>query len=271
MGLDLVAADQQDWFDYAASHMSDLLDAYSIHVFWDYWDTAKLEQRLEGVHAIVAAMPPTARKPVYSMEYGVRGIKTLGTTKFVDPGVWDAKQQIPITQTNVNAFQQGWFDVLAAQLGFAGTVKWDSYYGNYDNTPQAYYMLGQWDDNNVWPVNPIYDVVRLFTQVTRPGWNITSIEQDSILDTRLAASYAGPNGEVTVVGLDRAGGQLNGSSATLVPYAIGGLPRSTTFHLIEWNQNGDGRTAEAGTVVTDDVGVARIDVPLQAIFALTVA
>jgi len=44
MGLDLVENHQQDWFDYAASHMSDLLDAYSIHVFWDYWDTAKLEQ-----------------------------------------------------------------------------------------------------------------------------------------------------------------------------------------------------------------------------------
>jgi hypothetical protein len=130
-------------------------------------------------------------------------------------------------------------------------------------------MLGQWDDNNLWRVNPIYNVVRLFTQAVRPGWNVTSVEQDSILDTRLAATYAGPNGEVTVVGLDRAGGQLNGSSPTLVPYAIGGLPPSTTLHLTEWNQNGDGRTTDAGTVTTNDLGVARIDVPLQAIFALT--
>ena len=99
MGLDLVATNQQTWFDYAATHMSDILDAYSIHVFWDYWDTAKLEQRLEDVRAIVDAEP--AHKPVYSMEYGVRGIKTIGTTNFVDPGVWDTTQQIPITQTNV--------------------------------------------------------------------------------------------------------------------------------------------------------------------------
>jgi hypothetical protein len=267
MGLDLVATDQRTWFDYAATKMSDLLDAYSIHVFWDYWDTAKLEQRLRDVRAIVDAEP--ARKPVYSMEYGVRGIRTIGTTNFVDPGVWDATQQIPVTQTNVNAFQQGWFDILAAQLGFAGTVKWDSYYGKYDNTPQAYYMLGQWDENGIWRVNPIYDVVRLFTEVTRPGWNVTGVEQDSLLDTRLAASYAGPNGELTVVGLDRAGGQLNGISPTLVPYAIGGLPPATTFHLVEWNRDGDGRTAGAGSVVTDDVGVARFDVSLQAMFALT--
>ena len=160
MGLDLLAEDQRIWFDYAATKMSDLLDAYSIHVFWDYWDTAKLEQRLEDVRAIVDGMPQAARKPVYSMEYGVRGIKKIGTTTFVNPGVWDASEQIPVTQTNVNAFQQGWFDVLAAQLGYAGTVKWDSYYGKYDDTPQAYYMLGQWDENGIWRVNPIYDVVR---------------------------------------------------------------------------------------------------------------
>jgi hypothetical protein len=285
MGLDLVATNQEAWFDYAANNMSDLLDAYSIHVFWDYWDTAKLEQRLREVHDIIANMPPAARKPVYAMEYGVRGIRTIGTTSFGDPGVWDATQQIPVTQTNVNAFQQGWFDVLAAQLGFAGTVKWDSYYGKYDNGSQAYYMLGQWDDNMIWRVNPVYGVVRLFTQVTCPGWNVTSVEQDSMLDTRLAASYAqdsmldtrlaasyaGPSGELTVVGLDRAGGQLNSFSSTLVACAIGGLPPSTTFRLVEWNRDGDGQTAEAGTVVTDDLGVARIDLPLQAIFALTTA
>jgi hypothetical protein len=269
MGLDLVLTDQQTWFDYAATHMSDLLDAYSIHVFWDYWDTAKIESRLQGVHDILAAMPAADQKPVYSMEYGVRGIRAIGTTNFVDPGVWDETQQIPVTETNVNAFQQAWFDVLAAQLGYAGTVKWDSYYSKYDNGSQAYFMLGHWDDNGIWRINPIYNVVRFFTQVTRPGWDVTAVEQDSPFDTRLAASYAGPSGQLTVVGLDRAGGQLNGNSPTLVPYAIGGLPIATTFKLVEWNRAGDGTTNDAGTVTTDDAGVASFIVPLQAVFALT--
>ena len=269
MGLDLVQDDQRTWFDYAATHMNDLLDAYSIHVFWDYWDTAKLERRLKEVRAIVDALPPEARKPLYAMEYGVRGIRQSGTVKFVDPGVWDEQQQIPVTQTNVNAFQQAWFDVQSAALGYAGTVKWDSYFGKYDNGDQAYYMLGRWDDAGIWPVNPVYNVVRLLTAATRPAWNVTAVEQDSILDTRLTASYAGAGGELTVVGLDRAGGQLNGASTTLVPYAVGGLPPSTTFHLVEWNRDGDGRDVDAGSVTTDEAGVARVDVPLQAVFALT--
>src|SRR5262249_45322539 len=145
MGLDLVQDNQEAWFAYAASHMSDLLDAYSIHVFWDYWDTAKLQRRLDEVHAILAAMPPEAQKPVYAMEYGVRGIRQIGADRFIDPGVWDEQQRIPLTQTNVNAFQQAWFDIYSAALGYAGTVKWDSYFGKYDNGNQAYFMIGQWD------------------------------------------------------------------------------------------------------------------------------
>jgi hypothetical protein len=269
MGLDLVATNQQAWFDYAATHMNDLLDAYSIHVFWDYWDTAKLEQRLRDVRTIVDALPADEQKPLYSMEYGVRGIKQIGTRTFTDPGVWDATQQIPLTQTNVNAFQQAWFDVESAALGYAGTVKWDSYFGRYDNGSQAYFMIGQWDDGGVWPTYPVYNVVRLLTATTRPGWNVTSVENDSILDTRLAAAYAGPNGELTVVGLDRQGGQLNDASATVVPYAVGGLPASATFRLLEWNRDGDGRNADAGTVTSDEAGVAQFGVPQQGMFALT--
>lgn len=130
-------------------------------------------------------------------------------------------------------------------------------------------MIGHWDDSGIWPTYPVYDVVRLLTATTRPGWNVTSVEKDSIFDTRLAASYAGPNGELTVVGLDRQGGQINGPSATVVPYAIGGLPPSTTFRLLEWNRDGDGRNVDAGTVTTDAAGVAQISVPQQGVFALT--
>ncbi len=71
-GPDTGAPNQDVWFQYLAAHMSDILDAYSIHVFWDYWDTQKLVDRLTEVRAIVDALRENARKPIYVTEYGVR-------------------------------------------------------------------------------------------------------------------------------------------------------------------------------------------------------
>src|SRR5207302_4461073 len=45
-GPDTGAPNQDVWLQYLATHMADILDAYSIHVFWDYWDTQKLVDRL---------------------------------------------------------------------------------------------------------------------------------------------------------------------------------------------------------------------------------
>lgn len=271
MGGDLVRGNnlpdptnQQIWFDYMAQHMSDILDAWSVHAFWDYWDTDKLQARLTEVRAIWDQEPPDERKPLYWTEYGVRGIKTIGTTKFVDPGVWDATQQIPLTQTNVNAFQHAWFDVLSARLGYLGTIKWDSYFGKYDNTPQAYWMIGP--PQAGWPTYPIYNVVRLWTMSVRPGWKTIGVVGSSA--TQLLTAYTGA-GDLTVIGLDTAGSQLNTSSPVQTVYSIGGLPPSTSLHLAVWNENGDGLTVPDPDVVVDHAGVAVFSVPVHAVFALT--
>ncbi len=87
-GPDTGAPNQQVWFQYMADHMSDLLDAYSIHVFWDYWDTQKIVDRLTEVRAIVDALPQAGRKPLYVTEYGVRGLRQVNGVATGDPGVW---------------------------------------------------------------------------------------------------------------------------------------------------------------------------------------
>jgi hypothetical protein len=87
--------------------------------------------------------------------------------------------------------------------------------------------------------------------------------------TRLLAVYAGPAGRWTVIGLDRAGAQLNTASTTDVPYSIGGLPPSTVFRLVPWNETGDGLDGPATAVTTDPAGVASFVVPQNAAFALT--
>jgi hypothetical protein len=262
-GPDVGPPDQQAWLQYMASHMADILDAYSIHVFWDYFDTQKLVDRLTEVRALVDALPQSGRKPLYVSEYGVRGLRTFNGATAGDPGVWE--DGTPITQTNVNAFQQAWFDVLAARLGYVGTSKWDSYFGRYDNGTQAYYMIGSPADG--WPLYPIYNSLRLLTATVGRGWRTVNVDSVSN-DSRLLAAYVGKAGEHTVVGLDTAGAQLNTVSPTVVSYTIGGLPLSRSFQVTIWNAAGDGLVGQPAPAATDAAGVVTISVPQQAVFAL---
>jgi hypothetical protein len=268
MGGDLVRGpgtgnNQQVWFDYMAQHMSDILDAWSIHVFWDYWDTQKLQDRLYEVRAIWDAEPVAQRKPLYVAEYGVRGLRSFNGVN-ADPGFW--QDGTPISETNVSAFQHAWFDVLSAQLGYLGTSKWDSYFGMYGQPPQAYYMIGS--PQNGWPLYPLYYLLRLTTSTVKRGWSVVAV--DPVPETtRLVAAYVGTTGQRTLIGLDTAGAQLNTTSTTSVPYTIGGLPPSRRLHLAVWNEAGDGMVVPSQVVTTDAAGVVTFTVPEQGVFVLT--
>ncbi len=263
-GPDTGAPNQNVWFQYLAAHMSDILDAYSIHVFWDYWDTQKLVDRLTEVRAIVDALPQKARKPIYVTEYGVRGLRTFDGAAQVDPGVWE--DGTPITQTNISAFQHAWFDVLAADLGFLGTSKWDSYYGKYDNGSQAYYVIGA--PQNGWPLYPMYNLLQLFTATVKRGWQVVAM--DSVPGTsRILSAYLGKSKQLTVIGLDTVGAQLNAGTTTTTSYSIAGFPPSKPVNLLIWNANADGLVAPKQVVTADANGVVAVTFPQHAVFVLT--
>jgi hypothetical protein len=213
------------------------------------------------VRAIWNLDPPAGRKPLYVTEYGVRGLRTFNGVK-ADPGFW--ANGTPLTQTNVNAFQHAWFDVLSARAGYLGTVKWDSYFGKYDNSPQAYYMIGP---PPLWAEYPVYWVLRLWTSSVKPSWQVVGL--DLAGGPKVATAYRGPADALTVIGLDRDGAQLNGASGTDVQYRVGGVAPNQTLQLKVWNATGDGTIAPARTVTADDAGVATFSVPLQGVFALT--
>ena len=64
MGGDLLFNKQQEWFDFLATReMADLLDAYSIHVYWDYRSPAKIANRLTGVRGHRSACRRIAGSP----------------------------------------------------------------------------------------------------------------------------------------------------------------------------------------------------------------
>src|SRR5438876_791133 len=119
IGGDLVGAGQGPWFKFMAGRMSDVLDGYSVPIYWEAWDTEKLARRLSEVRDIVAGLPARARKPLYVTEFGVKGHRSAAHP---EPGL-DQDGRLIVTSIE-NAFQHAWFDVLAARLGYVATVKW---------------------------------------------------------------------------------------------------------------------------------------------------
>ena len=288
MGGDLVESggerDHEVWFRYMTTNMSDIVDAYSEHIYWWYYQAAvgtvgRFEFRLRDIRKLVVDDTPTEkRRPTYIMEFAVRGNNTApGKPTVISHAYYEDGTEM--RRTNIAAFQQLWFNIAAAQLGFTGTAKWDLYWGLYDLSSagnQSYWMIDSTPDG--WRVFPSYHALRLLLSTTERGWQVVRVEpwaQDD-WDPRVAddaekelAAYVGPEGALTVVGLDTHGRALNGVSADTSSYSIGGLPPATTFELAVWNATGNGENSIAAEVTTSAAGVARFEVPLHAAFALT--
>ena len=272
MGGDLTRSEQgpsqAEWLKYMASHMGDLLDAWSVHVYWDFWDTEKIDQRLMSeVRTIVSTIPPEQHRPLYVTEFGVRGLETFeGETSF-NPGSWP--DGTGMSETEMSAFQHAWFNLRAAQLGYSGTVKWDLYPAKYDTGTQDFSALGRAADG--WPERPVYNLLELLGITTEPrGGHTVEVTTDAAgARGKLVTAYVSPANDVTVLGLHKAGGSISATSHDPVTYGLGGLPANASFRLLVWNGNGTGTNVDYGFFSTDANGAIEISVPKDAVFALT--
>jgi hypothetical protein len=278
------------WTKWIAANMKGVFDAYAEHIYWWYDTPGRFEYRLRDVTALMrSAFAPEERKPLYIMEFGVRGYGTAPGKPSVPNLYYLGDTPTEIWRTNIGAFQQLWFDIEAAQLGVAATSKWDAFWSMYDRssvTNQLYWMVGPPSEGS--PLTPTYNAMSLLFHVTAPGWDVIGLEpweaddwavqtygvtganQSSDQPEQELVGYAGPSGELTIVGLDTHGRDLNvASGAPPSAYSIGGLPPDATFRLAIWNATGDGTNSIVERVRTNAAGVARFEVPLQAVFALT--
>jgi hypothetical protein len=274
MGGDLVGTlsplgqTQGDWFAYMAAHMGDLLDAWSIHVYWDFWDPGKIDRRLLAeVRTIYDATPPDERRPLYVTEFGVRGIPTFEGETDPSPGLWP--DGTPLEQTTSAGFEEAWFMVRAAQLGYSAMLKWDMYDGKYDNGVGAYSVIGAGADG--WPLRPVYRLLQLFAVTTDPtgGETVAVFPAPDADPKKLLTAYVSPGSGVTVLGLDIDGGVIESTVNTQIPYSIGGLPPNTLFRLFLWNGSGIGTNIEVGFMDSGPTGTISFTAPLHAVFALT--
>lgn len=266
MGGDLRIEQQREWFRFLSTEMRAILDAYSIHVYWNYFDPSDalhgIESRLSGVRAICDGLQEQGKRPLYVTEYGVRGRRAPGETK-ADPGLHDDGR--PLAATNVNAFQHAWFSLRAAMLRYRGTVKWDAYFGMYDAHRQAYSMIGH--PTNGWPPHPVYRLLRLLTTTVSPGSKVLAL--DGAGPSKIVVGFDGPDGRLTILGLDTDGGSLNTVTTIQRSYRLAGLPPNTSFQLRYWNFGGDGRNTAPAVLRSNASGLVTVTAPLHSVFAIT--
>jgi hypothetical protein len=167
---DLTLTNQERWFANIAQNLAQISDGYSIHVYWDYWDTAKLQRRVDEVPRIVAALPAGTQRPLYITEFGVRGVNR----RFDEPGY--ALDGTPIGDTPEQAMQIAWFTMEAINHGYVATVQWDCYVARYDRL-MSYGLID--DVRHGFKTRPAYDVLRLFTHTSQRGWRAVKIVNET--------------------------------------------------------------------------------------------
>lgn len=264
----LSATNQTAWFAYMAANMGDLLDAWSIHVYWNYWEPQKIDRRLvTEVRTIFASIPAPERRPIYVTEFGIRGYPLIQGSSNFGPGFW--LDGTPMAQTVAAAFQEGWFMIRSVQFGYTGLLMWDLYNAKYDNGTQDFSAIGpgEWD----WQPRPSYYLLRLLVSTTNPagGRVVELLPGADASPSQLLAGYVSPIGGITIWGLDTRAWELSTVSNAPIDYSIGGLPPNTLFHLIVWNGDGSGTNVDLGRLDSGPDGSLAFAVPLDGIFALT--
>lgn len=165
----LTATNQERWFANLAQNLSGVSDGYSVHIYWDYWDTQKMLRRVSEVPGIVHALPPGAQKPLYVGEFGVRGVRQGSE----EPGY--TRDGAPLCDTSVQATQIAWFMMEALNRGYVATDQWDCYDAWYD-VLMHFGLIG--DATSGWQLRPAYHVLRLFTHTTNPGTRAVRVKGD---------------------------------------------------------------------------------------------
>jgi hypothetical protein len=276
---------EKDWYDYMSTEMNDLLDGWSEHIYWDYFDPGKITSRLQGILALVQAEKDAGNptKPLFVTEYGVRGVKSYNGVAIKDPdpykngalGATAAGDYInpdgtltPVSETNVAAWEQAQMNMEAVNGGFAGLSKWDFYRAQYDFSYQDFsligYLFNPQEGQDQWPLRPAYYMEWLMAHTA--GQHSQVLGQHGSAGTLLFTPFRSPSGDLTLFGLNS---EYPAASAASI--SVGDLPANTTFNVLVWNSDGSGKVTSLGTVNSGPNGFVSFSAPVQGLTALTTA
>lgn len=280
VGGDLVLNGQAPFFLYMAQHMDDVLDAWSEHIYWNYYDSEYMTSRLSGILAVMTTLKSEGynTKPLSITEYGVRGYKTYNGVPIKDEDPYknnalvatDAGKYVnpdgsftPVSETNIAAFQQAQFNMEGVNDGFIGFSKWDFYRAQYDFGYQDYSLIGYVPNpapgQDQWPLRPSYYMECLMANTTGQHWQVLGYSGTS--GVKLITPFRSPTGELTLFAMS------TDQAATTV--SIGDLPTGAEFTELVWNADGSGKVTESGKVNAGSSGTITVTVPAGSLVALT--
>jgi hypothetical protein len=247
---DMVADRQPEWVKYLGSHLEHIADGYSIHGYWDYWNSAKILWRLDSTRNEFAALPAPERKPLYITEFGTRG----HDSKHFDPGLYSDGR--PFAQVPIQSMLNAWFMLKAVHDGYVSAVQWDMYDARYE-VQMHYGLIGEAKDG--WPLKPGYFLMKLLTHTCQPGWHAVDVGGDATNVT--AATMRSNDGHITVWAVNHA------DKKAIV--TLNGLEPRRAMNLFYWNAYGEGKLTDAVPVRTDAKGSVSMVIPYQAVIAVT--
>ncbi|HWB84658.1 MAG TPA: hypothetical protein VG675_11005 [Bryobacteraceae bacterium] len=280
VGGDLVLNGQMPWFTYMAQNMDDVLDGWSGHIYWNYWDPSYLLSRLNGILADMTILQGQGlhTKPLSITEYGIRGYRTINgkTIEDVNPyrngaltatlaGYYQAADGTltPIMQTNIAAFQQAEFNMQAVDDGFIGLAKWDFYRAQYDFSYQDHSLIGYLFNpapgQDQWPLRPSYYMEWMMANTTGQHWQ--TLGQNGNSGNKLIAPFRSPSGDMTVFAMS-----TDQAAAT---FTIGDLPFNAVFRVLVWNADGSGKVTASVPINSGAAGVISVSAPALSVVALT--
>lgn len=256
VGGDLTKDHQDVWFSYLSTKMAGILDGYSSHIYYDYWDAAKPIERLNSIRKELDKMQGIGIKPCYITEYGIRGKKN--GTDDSDPGFWQ-DTNIQYGTTTDCAFRHAKFQMQAMNAGFAGLIKWDCFKAKYANGNQYYSVIGAGKDG--YPITPTYWMLWTFTHTSKIGWQVIATERINASNDKDCAIITDGQGNFTVY----AGSKVAG----VAPFVIVGLPANKKFRVISWNSDRKGGLTEMESVTSDASGKLIFKVDPECLVAVT--
>ncbi len=220
---DLVSNHQEVWFAHIGKTIGDISDGYSIHAYWDYWDTEKPLVRLNGPRAIVDALPKDQQRPLYITEFGVRGHRA---ERKIEPGTFE--DGVPVADKPLQANQLARFMLEGLNRGYVAFVVWTMEDACYDRL-MPYGLMGTSQEH--WRLKPGYHLIRLLTHTTSPGSRAVKIDGEK--PDCVVTATRDEKGELAVYALNL--------STKLQAVTIAGLKSNHSLAHIGWNRDGAGR------------------------------